>query len=174
MSSRTPDRPDRARDGKGRWVRSPEMAARDARAADLRAEGYTFKQIADELGYSSKADAHKAVTSALRDIVAPSVAKLRRAEGDRLEYVAQRLMEIADREGAPVTAGKDGEVVVDPDSGEVVRDYSGQINALRTIVTASARLSALFGLDEPIRTDVNSTVHVQYSFGEGIDPEALS
>jgi hypothetical protein len=172
MTDASHETPPRA--GKGRFVRTPESQARDARAAELRGEGLTYRAIAQELGYADASNAHRAVAQALRDIAAPSVEKLRRAEGDRLELVAQRLMEILEAPGAPVTAGKDGDVLYDPETKTVVRDTAATLNAARTIIAASARLSALFGLDEPVRTDVNSTVHVQYSFGPGINEEDLT
>lgn len=167
----TPDRTNRG--GDGRYVRTPESAARDAEACRLRGQGLTFQQIADELGYATRADAHRAVSKSLHEIAEPAVAELRRASSDRLEYVAQRMMEILDRDGAPVTAGKDGDIVIDPATGEAVRDMSSQIAAARELRALSERLAKLYGLDAPAKQEITGQQTVRYEV-VGVDTDALT
>ena len=56
------------------------------------------------------------------------------------------VMEIAAMPAPPVTAGKDGDLVLDPDTGKHVRDYSTRINAIRTAVTIADREIDILGL----------------------------
>ena len=52
---------------KGRFSRTEDAAQRDAEAAALRREGWTYQRIADELGFASKGNAHDAVQRASLD-----------------------------------------------------------------------------------------------------------
>ena len=47
------------------------------RAVDCRTAGYTYSQVADELGYTSRGTAYNVVTKALREQTAEAVADLR-------------------------------------------------------------------------------------------------
>lgn len=49
--------------------------------------------------------------------------------------------------GAPVTSGKDGDVVHDPETGAVVRDHGGRLAGLKTAVEIERHLAKLLGLD---------------------------
>lgn len=160
--------------GDGRFMRDPKVAERDAKATELRADGWTYARIAAELGYADGSHARLGVTRALRDVQAPSVEKLRRLEGDRLEHVVGLLLDVAEMNGAPITSGKDGLPVYDPDTGVVARDFSGRINAARALVAASQRIAALYGLDEPVKAEIGANVTVRYSFGPGIGQEDLT
>jgi hypothetical protein len=71
----TPAPPDDGdRDDAGRFARSDRVAQRDAEAASLRARGWTFQRIADELGYASKGKAHDGVRRAYRDVLSEEAA----------------------------------------------------------------------------------------------------
>jgi hypothetical protein len=71
-----------------------------------------------------------------------------------LDDLRRQVMDLTAREGAPVTAGKDGMVVRDPESGEVVRDYSLRLAAAREGRELNKRLATLLGLDAAQRVDV--------------------
>jgi len=71
-----------------------------------------------------------------------------------LDDLRQRVVDMAGMEGAPVTAGKDGMVVRDPESVEVVRDYSLRLAAAREGRELNKRLATLLGLDAAQRVDV--------------------
>ena len=60
-------------------------------------------------------------------------------------------------EGAPVTAGKDGEIVRDPESGEVVRDHTGRLTAVRTALQVAERLARVTGIDAALRVDIGAS-----------------
>jgi hypothetical protein len=56
---------------------------------------------------------------------------------------------------APVTAGKDGDLVLDPESGEYVRDHGGRIRALEAALKVDQRIAQLLGLDAATKLDMN-------------------
>jgi len=85
--------------------------------------------------------------------------------------VIKRAYEMAGMKGAPVTSGKDGDVVYDPEDGEVVRDYALRGNALNLVIKAEKELRALLGLDAA--TKVESTATVRYVL-EGVDTSDLT
>lgn len=88
-----------------------------------------------------------------------TVAEHRAQMLDRITAFRRALAELAEMEGAPITAGKDGNVVLDPETNQVVRDYGLRLNATKAMVQLDERLAKLVGTDEPskLRTDV--TIH---------------
>lgn len=86
---------------------------------------------------------------------------LRKREIDFLDHLRTRALDISELAAAPVTAGKDGDVVLDPETGAVVRDYSGQLAAMREARAAHERLTKLLGLDAPTKVDVTVQEQVQ-------------
>jgi hypothetical protein len=75
----------------------------------------------------------------------------------------RRLLELAEMKGVPVTAGKDGAVVMDPESNTVVRDYALRLKALELMMRADDQLAKRMGLDSP--TKVESAATVRYEIG---------
>jgi orotate phosphoribosyltransferase-like protein len=55
------------------------------RAVELKTAGYTYAQVADELGYFSRGTAYNIVAKALREQTAEAVADLRDLENARLD-----------------------------------------------------------------------------------------
>lgn len=84
--------------------------------------------------------------------------------------IKRRAYELAEMNGAPVTAGKDGIVVFDPETNEPVRDYAGRVNALKLALLADAELRKLLGADAATKTEVSGSVHYVI---EGADVEDL-
>jgi hypothetical protein len=85
----------------------------------------------------------------------------RAAIAERVAEHHRMLRELAEMEGAPVTAGKDGQVVYDigPNGKQVVvRDYSGRINAIRAMLAVDERLAKLIGTDAPTRSVTDVTI----------------
>lgn len=112
----------KSRDGKGRYVRSIETAERDAEACRLRADGFTYDQIATQMGYSDRSLARRAVERALTSVVAEPTAEVRALELLRLDQALQRLAEdeekvraVRDREHLTVSHGR--VIYVDGDDG---------------------------------------------------------
>lgn len=85
------DAPERPRAGNGRFTRAITTAERDGEAARLKAEGWTYKEIAEQLGYASKGSACRAVQRALKAAVVPAAGALRLREFARLELLWESL-----------------------------------------------------------------------------------
>ena len=66
----------------GRHRNKALAAARRVRAVELKTAGYTYAQVADELGYTSRGTAYNIVAKALRDQTAEAVTDLRPAAGN--------------------------------------------------------------------------------------------
>jgi hypothetical protein len=60
-------------------------AARRARAVELRTQGWTYEQIAVELGYANRGTVYHVVSEALRAHTAEAVNELRSLEVERLD-----------------------------------------------------------------------------------------
>ena len=69
---------------------------------------------------------------------------------------------------APVTAGKDGDVLLDPEDGEVVRDHTGRLRALETAMKVEQRIGQILGYDAAQKLDM----HVEA--GERVAAEKLA
>jgi hypothetical protein len=65
------------------------------------------------------------------------------------------LAEVYDAMPAPVTAGKDGDIVKDPETGETVRDHAGRLAGLAAANNLTMRLHRLLGIDAPAKLDLN-------------------
>lgn len=79
----------------GRHRNKALAAARRVRAVELKTSGYTYAQVADELGYSSRGTAYNIVTKALREQTAEAVADLRDLENARLDALQVALWDAA-------------------------------------------------------------------------------
>lgn len=95
-----------------------------------------------------------------------------------LDHVRAEAMQVAALPGAPVTAGKDGDIVRDPSTktdedpeGKIVRDYAGRLAAMSLAVQTSRDLRKLLGLDAPTKTEISGGVRHELV---GIDPEDLT
>ena len=77
-------------------------------------------------------------------------------------------LEVWKMRAAPVTAGKDGDPVMDPETQEWVRDHTGRLRALETALKVDQRISQLLGLDAAQKLDM----HVEA--GERVAAERLA
>jgi hypothetical protein len=84
-------RPPRPRGNHGQFVRALTTAERDARAAELKGENWTYDEIAKEVGYANKSSACRAVQRALKAAVVPAANALRIREFARLELLWEAL-----------------------------------------------------------------------------------
>jgi transposase-like protein len=75
--------------------RRKTAAEKRAEALELRAMGYSYQQVADEVGYASKGAAHKAVAQALRDIPREQAEQARELELGRLDEMQMASMNAA-------------------------------------------------------------------------------
>jgi glucose/arabinose dehydrogenase len=117
---------------------------------------------------------HQRVQQILERITAnlpvPDIAAVRAESMRMLRHVQAEALNLAELQGAPVTAGKDGFTLYDPESGAVVRDYAGRNVALKLAIEADKEIRKLMGADAASK--VESTATVRYELAS-IDPEAL-
>lgn len=137
----------------GQFVRTPDTARRDAQAAELRAQGRTYQQITDELGYADRGNAHRAVRRALRDIVKGPAEKLIQQEAERLDTLYEEALAVLERDHLTVSHGR----IICGDDGQPIPDDGPKLAAIDRLVKIRESYRRLFGLDSP--TKVDATVH---------------
>lgn len=143
---------ERARDGNNRFVRTPETARRDAQAADLRAEGWTLQQIADELGFHDSSHARQAIRRALREIVRGPAERLIAHEAERLDTLYEEALEVLQRDHVTVSHGK----VITGADGKPLLDDGPKLAAIDRLVKVRESYRKLLGLDAPSRVSVDA------------------
>lgn len=90
--------------------------------------------------------------------------------------VVRKAAELMEMNGAPVTAGKDGAVVYDPelkdenDNPVVVRDYAGRVAAAKLLLEADREIRKLLGADAATKTEISGGVKYEVV---GVDPGEL-
>lgn len=131
----------------------------------------TQEMIAEELGISQER-----VSQIIREIRAaiPPIDRdqLVASSLELVSYVKQQAMEIVDMAGAPVFVGKDGDIARD-ENGEVVRDHSGRLAALKMAMDADNVLAKRLGLDSPTKIEQSGSVRYEI-VGGGVEVEGLT
>ncbi|MEV7140756.1 hypothetical protein [Streptomyces tauricus] len=170
----TPETPpgDRQRDSRGKFERSMDTVARDARAAELRAEGRTYQQIADELDLSHKGDAWRAVRNARADVARPAVTKLIATESAELDDLYVMAREVIDANHVVVSHGK-VVTMLDPDTGEEkpLTDNGPKLQAIQTALRIRQAYQDLHGLKQPVQVAVSGSVRYEVV---GVDTSDLT
>lgn len=113
------------------------VLARDITAVRRRVTGFTYEQIADELGYANRHVAREAVMRSLARVERHNVEELRALEDARLDTVTRSLMGIMlDSKVAPAQ----------------------RIAAANSVTNTSARRARMLGLDAPtkVAVDINA------------------
>lgn len=128
-------------------MRTVDTAARDARACELRARGCSLQRIADELGYSDRSAARKAVERALDGTVAEDADVLRRLELARLDRLHCEALAVLETEHVIVSQGR----IVRDDQGKAIPDDAPVLAAIDRLLKVSDRRAKLLGLDAPAR-----------------------
>jgi hypothetical protein len=157
-----------ARSGKGRYIRTPETARRDAQAANLRAKGRTYQQIADELGYGERRTAYDAVERALKEIIREPGEAVLHFELERLDAELERLddLEVSARKvlTTPHIMVNNGRVILHPDTDQPMEDDGPVLQAIDRLIKIEdarrrngERRAKLTGIEAAIKVD--ATVH---------------
>ncbi|MFD9764733.1 hypothetical protein ACFWXI_14520 [[Kitasatospora] papulosa] len=143
---------DKPRGGNGQYFRTLSDAQRDAEAARLRARGLTYQQIADELGWTSRGDAHHAVQRALEATVKEAADEVRAIELDRLDTLYVAAMDVLERQHVTVSNGRVVSLNEEPlpDDGPVLA-------AIDRLLKIQERRSKLLGLDAPSKAAISIT-----------------
>ncbi|WP_329163934.1 hypothetical protein OHB49_28890 [Streptomyces sp. NBC_01717] len=139
--------------GDGQFVRSLTTAQRDAEAARLRSNGWTYPRIAAKLGFNHKADAYNAVKRVLDETVREAGDDLRALELDRLDGMYAAAMEVLEREHVTVSNGR----VVSLDDGTPLPDDGPVLQAIDRLLRIQERRARLLGLDAPVKRDLTLT-----------------
>lgn len=129
----------------------------------------TQTEIGKRLGITQPA-VSVILKAARAKIPPPDLNAIRQEAAERHLDVIRRAAELMEMEGAPVTAGKDGGVVYDPESGVVVRDYAGRVQAAKLLLEADRELRKLFGVDAATRQEITGGVRHELV---GVDPGEL-
>ena len=79
----------------GRHRNRALAAARRVRAVELKSAGFTYEQVANQLGYTSRGTAFNVVAKALREQTAEAVTNLRDLENARLDALQAALWDAA-------------------------------------------------------------------------------
>ncbi|MEJ8671875.1 hypothetical protein WKI71_36585 [Streptomyces sp. MS1.AVA.1] len=142
----------RMRDGNQRFTRNPDTAANDRRAAELRAQHWTYQRIADHLGYASKSGAIDAVRRAVRDACATAGRDLINLEVQRLEAMYDEVLGILQRDNPVVSHGR----IVKDDAGLPLVDDELKLKAVDRALRTRESFRKLLGLDAPSRVSVEA------------------
>ncbi|MCX5522209.1 hypothetical protein OG342_04915 [Streptomyces bobili] len=154
--------------GNGRYIRTPATAQKDARAAELRAQGWSFPRIAAELGYGNRSSAQDAVERAIADITREPAEAVLHFELERLDAQLVRLNELEEKARAVLTARhitvSNGHVILHPETGEPIEDDAPVLQAIDRLIKIedtrrrnSERRAKLTGIEAAIKLD--ATVH---------------
>jgi transposase len=146
---------DRARDGNNRYIRTETEVEQDAEAARLRAEGLSYRAIAQTLGCSVSA-AHGRVQRAWRAILQEPAEQARAVELARLEDAHDAALAVLLREHLTVSHGK--VITTKNDAGDDVPliDDAPVLAAIDRIRALSESRRKLLGLDAPARVSVDA------------------
>ncbi len=138
----------RPRSGNGKWRRDLSTVERDQRAAQLASKGWTYSEIAAELGYANRAGAYRAAQRCIYETAVEdgTTEELRRQQIEELRQLRQRMLAVLDN--PPPAISRTGKVVVD-DQGEPVPDAAAIVAAAAVIIRANERISACAALRHP-------------------------
>lgn len=125
--------------------RSIVTAERDAKAAHMRAQGATYRDIARHFGIDVRA-AHNGVQRAMLDAVREPAEEVRAIELARLDQLLLHAWAVLERRHVTVSNGE----VVHLD-GEPLRDDGPVLAAIDRILKIQDRRAKYLGLDAPTR-----------------------
>ena len=121
---------------RGGYVRTEEQARIDTEALKLRSLGWTYQQIADQMGCTKQAASDRC-KRALAAIPAEAVDEYRRIEGERLDTLLKIAM------------------------NRVVDDGKGALFAIDRVLAIMDRRAKLLGLDAPTKTQVITLDYIE-------------
>lgn len=117
----------------------------------------TLQDVADEFGLSL-GNVSEIVKAVRQNIPDTSLADFRAEFLEQLRDLHERSMEIVDLTPAPVAVGKDGDILRDPATDEIVRDYSGRLNAMNFALKVMESKRKLVGADAPAKQEISGDV----------------
>lgn len=161
---------DRQRTGRGSFERSMTTVRRDARAAELRAQGLTYAQIGEQLGID-KGSAWRAVQAAKADVARPAVTALIAAESGQLDDLYVMALEIIEQHHVTVSHGK-VVTMMDETGHEIpLPDDGPKLQAIQVALRVRESYRKLHGLDAEQKVNVSGAVRYEVV---GVDPADLT
>ena len=143
---------------------------RDVDIYEKRMRGATLAQLAEEYGLHSSRISQICV-EVRRNLPDRAKEELVKISFDQLESLRDEVLNLARMPGAPVTAGQHGDVLIDPETEEVVRDYGGRLRALQEAHRLILSKNKMLGLDAPDRVETSGSVRYEVV---GVDTSALT
>lgn len=146
-----------ARDGWGRYDTTLEGAERDAAAARLYQQVRNYQKVADQLGYSNRGGAWRAVQRCKQVVKRQAGEELIATEAAELDELYMRALDVLDRDHITVSQGR----VMKDDEGEPILDDGPKLAAIRELRNIRESYRKLYGLDAATKTEATVTVNPQ-------------
>ena len=127
--------------------KSIEVREKDRQALELRKAGASYEVIAKQLGYADSSGAYKSIQRSMKSIIAEPTEELRTVEYERLNQMLLILWE---------------------------RVQQGELGAIDRALSIMDRISKMYGLDSPRKTEVNQTITQGVMIVDGTKDEYLS
>lgn len=159
-----PPGPTRGPDGK--YMNTIENAEYDARAARLRVNGLSYREIAHELGYADHTSAMDAVKRAISAVPVEAGTEARQVELERLDKLVAAATRILER----THLAYNNKGVVEWD-GAALEDDAPALAAARVLKDLSESRRRLLGLDAETKVAVSAEVTYQVV---GVDPAGIA
>lgn len=156
-----------ARDGAHKFEYSLAAAERDAKAAEMRARGKSYKEIAEALGYYDRSHVWRALQTAKKRVLSDAIEDLISIEMQELDDLYVAAMEIRDRDHILVSQGK----TITGADGEPLLDDGPRLAAIREMRMLRESFRKLYGLDAEKKVNISGGVRYEIV---GIDPADLS
>jgi hypothetical protein len=158
----TPDQDDRARDGGGQFIQTQDGAERDAKAARMRAQGWSLQRISDELGYGGKQNVSRALEKLRERTVLPAAQELVAHELSILDHLIDKTMEVLGQDHLVVQHGRivlQGEKPAEGEQDErkPLVDHDLTMKAVATLQRLTESRRKLLGLDAAVKVDLTQT-----------------
>lgn len=159
-------RPGRVRGPSGRFVRSIDVAERDAQACRLRTRGLSYREIAEQLGYADEAHAYRAVKKILLETVQEAGDELRAVEVARLDALLAKVWAVLERRHLHVSSGRIVTIELDDGTKVPLEDDGPTLAAADRVLAIAKRRAELLGLDAPKKIETDGVVRYVI---EGVD-----
>lgn len=132
--------------------RTDEQRERDYKALDMHRRGFTYRQIAAQLGWTNPRSAFDAVRRGLRDIAQVNADDIRGLMRERFDdYRQQAWRVLATKHYVVSTSGK---LVYHPETGQPLVDDGPILSAVATLLRIDAEERKMLGVDAPARSRV--------------------
>jgi hypothetical protein len=161
-------------DGKGgkrprNRITAAEFAIRQERALELRAKGYNYQQISDELGWKSASNSYHAIAKALQlraEQLPLTTDAYRQQMLQQIDMLEKAVWDVLERYHVVLYQG-----AIVMEDGEKLKDDGPVLAAVDRLIKLQERRAKLTGADAPVRADIGMTVRYQIN---GVDPSDLT